>query len=118
MKGRNDYMKLKEEFISHNTDKESLLVAAGGAGFTGIVKGNKTLGAILDLLREDRSREEIVKAMHERFEAPEGVIEKDVDKAIANLQKIGALIQNRKETLGFGEYKRLKKRDRSKTNFC
>ena len=46
-------MKLKEEFISHNTDKESLLGAAGGAGFTGIVKGNKTLGAILDFLKKD-----------------------------------------------------------------
>ena len=32
-----------------------------------------------------------MKAMRERFEAPDGVIEKDVDKAIANLEKIGAL---------------------------
>ena len=84
-------MKLKDEFITHNTDTESLLVAAGGSDFVGIVKGNKTLGVILELLKEDRSREEIIGAMRERFDAPEGVIEKDVDKAISELTKIGAI---------------------------
>ena len=84
-------MKLKDEFISHNTEKESLLVAAGGASFTGLVKGNKTFGIIVDLLREDRSKEEIVSAMIKRFDAPEEVIERDVEKAVYELDKIGAL---------------------------
>lgn len=84
-------MKLKKEFITHNSGKESLLVPAGGAGFAGLVKGNKTLGVILGLLSEDRTRDEIIAALKDRFDAPEGVIEKDVDRAISELEKIGAL---------------------------
>ncbi len=84
-------MKLKKDFISHNTDTETLLVAAGGAEFTGIVRGNKTFGTILELLKKDRSRDEIVKAMRTKYDAPEGAIEKDVDRAIRELRKIGAL---------------------------
>ena len=56
-------MKLKKEFIAHDTGSESLLVPAGGAGFSGLVKGNKTLGVILDLLKEDTTETEIIAAM-------------------------------------------------------
>ncbi|MBQ1362597.1 MAG: hypothetical protein IIY43_06055 [Oscillospiraceae bacterium] len=38
-------MKLKKEFIIHHTEDESLFVPASGAGFAGLVKGNKTFGA-------------------------------------------------------------------------
>ena len=34
-------MKLKKEFITHITEGESLLVPAGGAGFSGLVRGNR-----------------------------------------------------------------------------
>ena len=44
-------MKLRKEFITHDTGDESLLVPTGAAGFAGLVKGNKTLGAILELLK-------------------------------------------------------------------
>ena len=84
-------MKLKKEFIPHDTKNESLLVPTGGAGFAGLVKGNKTLGAILALLKEDTTEEEIVAAMKARFDAPEEVIEKDVKKVLAELRRIGAL---------------------------
>lgn len=84
-------MRLKREFISHNTDKESLLVPAGGTAFAGIVKGNKTFGVILDLLKEDTTREEMITALKDRFDAPEGMIEQDVDRAISELEKIGAI---------------------------
>jgi hypothetical protein len=55
------------------------------------VRGNKTLGAILALLKEDTTEEAIVAAMKERFDAPEDVIARDVKKALAELRKIGAL---------------------------
>ena len=38
-------MKLRKEFIAHDTGGESLLVPAGGAGFSGLVRGNKTFGS-------------------------------------------------------------------------
>ena len=84
-------MKLKKEFITHNTDSESLLVPAGGAGFAGLVRGNHTLGEILKLLKTDTTEEQIVSALKARFDAPEGAVEKDVAKVIAELRKIGAL---------------------------
>ena len=84
-------MNLKKEFIAHDTGSESLLVPAGGAGFSGLVKGNKTLGAILNLLRQDTTEADIVAAMKERFDAPEEVIARDVKKALSELRKIGAL---------------------------
>lgn len=84
-------MKLKKGFITHDTGSESLLVPMGGAGWSGVVKGNKTLGAILDLLKEDTSEAVIIDAMKQRFDAPEGVITRDVKKALSELRKIGAL---------------------------
>ena len=84
-------MKLKKEFITHDTGTESILVPTGKAGFAGLVKGNKTLGAILELLRQDTTEADIVAAMKERFDAPEEIIARDVKKALSELRKIGAI---------------------------
>lgn len=84
-------MKLRNEFITHNTDSESLLVPTGTAGFSGLVKGNKTLGVILDLLKDDTTEADIISAMKARFNAPEDIIARDVNKAISELRKIGAI---------------------------
>ena len=56
-------MKLKKEFLSHNSDGEVYLIPAIGAGFSGMVKGNKTLGVILDLLSDDTTEEAIAAAV-------------------------------------------------------
>ena len=84
-------MKLRKEFIAHDTKDESLLVPAGGAGFSGLVKGNATFGAIVSLLKDDISREEIIAAMLSRFDAGEEVIAADVDKVLSALRQIGAI---------------------------
>lgn len=84
-------MKLKKEFIPYDTGSEIMLVPTGTAGFSGLVKGNRTFGAILELLKNDRSEEEIIAAMKERFDAPEEIIARDVKKALTELNGIGAL---------------------------
>ena len=84
-------MKLKKEFIVHDTGAESLLVPTGNANFAGLVRGNKTLGTILELLKKERTEEEIVSEMCKRYDAPEDVIKADVKKAIAELRRIGAI---------------------------
>jgi len=84
-------MKLKKEFIAHITGEEAILVPSGKAKFSGVVRGNKTLGAILELLKDEISGEELLQAMKARFEAPEGIIERDLEKALAELRSIGAL---------------------------
>ena len=84
-------MKLNKEFLLHNIGEETVLVPTGKADFSGIVRGNKTLGAVLQLLKTDTTEQEIVKAMCEQFDAPQSVIEKDVRRVIEELTGIGAL---------------------------
>lgn len=84
-------MKLNSKFITHDTGSECLLVPTGGSGFSGLVRGNGTLGAILGLLRRETTEAEIVAAMCRRFDAPEDVIAGDVRRALAELRGIGAL---------------------------
>ncbi len=84
-------MKLKKEFLLHNTGEEAVLVPTGKAGFSGVVRGNKTLGAVLELLGKETTEAEIVAALKDRFDAPEGAIERDTAKVLAELRKVGAL---------------------------
>ena len=84
-------MKLNKEYLLHNTGSESILVPTGAAVFSGVVRGNKTLGAVLELLKTETTAAEIIAELKARFDAPEGVIETDVAKALTELRKIGAL---------------------------
>ena len=84
-------MHLKREYIARTSGNETLLVPAGGTGFAGMVRGNRTLGVILELLRQDTTEEEIVAAMKKRFDAAEERIAADVKKALSELRKIGAI---------------------------
>lgn len=84
-------MKLNKEFLIHNMDGESILVPTGVAGFSGLVRGNVTLGTVLALLKRDTTEAEIVETMKAGFDAPEGMIEADVRKVLEELRNIGAL---------------------------
>ena len=84
-------MKLNKEFLLHNTGSESILVPSGSAGFSGVVRGNKTLGAVLELLKEETTETEMISVLETRFDAPDGAVEKDVAKVLAELRRIGAL---------------------------
>lgn len=84
-------MKLKKGFIRYARKGEFMLVPTAEANFKGLVQGNKTLGAILELLKEDTTQGEIISAMKEKYDAPDGTIEQDVNRAVAELRKIGAL---------------------------
>ena len=84
-------MKLNKDFILHIADGETVLVPTGKAKFSGVVRGNKTLGAVLELLRDETTEVKIVAAMKARFDAPEEIISRDVKKALEGLRKIGAI---------------------------
>ena len=84
-------MKLNKEFLLRNTGSESILVPSGSAGFSGVVRGNKTLGAVLELLKEETTETEMISVLKTRFDAPDGAVEKDVAKVLAELRLIGAL---------------------------
>ena len=84
-------MKLKDEFITHNSDDESMLIPTADAKFSGIVRGNKTMGKIIDLLKEDTTEDEIVGKLFYIYDIPEETVRKDVKTVIENLTNIGAL---------------------------
>lgn len=84
-------MKLKKEFISQNFGEESLLVPTGAAKFSGLVKGNRTLGVILEYLKKETSEDEIVVSLKERYDAAEDVLRRDVTRVLNELRNIGAL---------------------------
>ena len=83
-------MKLKKEFITHTSGDEQLMISAGGS-FNGMVRSNKTAAFIIDLLKEDTTKEEIVDKMLEVYDAEREVIAADVDKVIDALLSIGAI---------------------------
>lgn len=84
-------MKLKNTFITHMSDDTQILIDAGGTNFVGLVRSNKTAAFIVDSLMKETTREAIIAAMRAKYEAPEGVIESDVDKILGKLRSIGAI---------------------------
>ena len=83
-------MKLKKEFITHMSGEEQLMISAGGS-FNGMVRSNKTAAFIIDLLKEETSKEKIVATMLDTYDASEEIISADVEKVIEALRSIGAL---------------------------
>ena len=84
-------MKLKQSFITYDTDDRSMLVPTGEADFAGLVQGNHTLSAILSLLKTETTEAQLVAAMCARFNAPEEQIRNDVLRALETLRSVGAL---------------------------
>ena len=87
-------MRLREEFLSHISGEEAFLVPAGKLEFRGLIKGNETLGEVIKFLKTDTTEEKIVMALREKYDAPAGVIEFDVKKAVEILRSVGAIIDN------------------------
>lgn len=84
-------MKLSNQFIMHKIKDSTVLIPSGNTSFSGVVKGNATFDVILEHLKTDTTREQIIAAMKERYDAPEEKITVDVDRALSELQRIGAL---------------------------
>ena len=84
-------MKIKDTFLVHEAGNETMLVPTGGASFSGVVRGNQTLGAILGLLKAETTEEEIVSELCKRYEVTRDVVERDVKQALETLRRIDAL---------------------------
>ena len=84
-------MILKNEFLLHCAGSETVLVPTGAAEFSGIVRGNDTLGVMLEQLRDGATEEELIACFKARYDAPEEVISADIRSALDKLREIGAL---------------------------
>ncbi|MBQ9142743.1 MAG: PqqD family protein [Lachnospiraceae bacterium] len=86
-------MRLREEFITHETNGEHIMVTAGNAGFNGLVRSNGTAGFIVECLKTEVTREEIISRMLQKYDAPLEVVTKDVDNILEQLKSIGAIYE-------------------------
>ena len=84
-------MKLKSSFITHDIDGKQVMIDIDRNGFSGMVRSNSTAAYIVDQLKNETSRDEILDKMSERYEAPRDVMGRDLDDILAQLRKIGAL---------------------------
>ena len=85
-------MKLKEGFVTQEIGGRQVMVAVNGEAFNGMVRSNETAGYIVSLLKNDTTKEEIVKTMLKEFDASEEQVSKDVDMVITKLREIGAIL--------------------------
>lgn len=86
-------MKLKEGFITHETGEEQIMVGTGEVRFAGLVRSNKTAAFIIDCLKVETTREEIVSKMADRYDASREVIAADVQHILEQLDSIGAIVE-------------------------
>ncbi|HCO88104.1 MAG TPA: hypothetical protein DIT80_07935 [Lachnospiraceae bacterium] len=66
-------MKLKDTFITHENDGEHILIDVTSS-FVGLVRSNKTAAFIVECLKTDTTKEQIVEAMYEKYDAPKDVL--------------------------------------------
>lgn len=83
-------MKLKDTYITHESDGEQILLDTSSS-FAGLIRNNKTAAFIVECLKDDTTQEKIVEAMFEKYDAPKDVLAKDVSDVIEKLRKVGAL---------------------------
>lgn len=84
-------MKLKEGFLTYETEEEQIMVAAGNVRFAGLVRSNKTAAFIVDCLKTETTKAAIVEAMAAKYDAPKAVIDGDVEHILSQMRGIGAL---------------------------
>lgn len=84
-------MKLNKAFITHDDGDQKLLVSTGASKFSGLVRSNETAGFIIGCLEKDTTEAEIVEKMQKKYDGPKDAMERDVQKVIAQLRKIGAI---------------------------
>ncbi|MGN0574811.1 MAG: PqqD family protein [Ruminococcus sp.] len=83
-------MKLKESFVTHKNKDDYMMIDASGE-FAGLIHSNATTAFIVDCLRTETTREEIVQKILVKYDADETDVAGDVDKIINALKSIGAV---------------------------
>ena len=68
-----------------------MMVDIDRGGFAGLVRSNATAAYIIDQLKSETSRDEILNKMAERYDAPRDVMGRDLDGILNRLKGIGAL---------------------------
>ena len=84
-------MKLKDSFLTHNTDGEQILISTDTKQFSGLVRSNRTAAEIVDCLKNETSKDAIVEKLLDEYDVERERVEADVEKILQTLKSIGAL---------------------------
>lgn len=84
-------MKLRDEFVTQESDGEQIMVATGNMKFSGLVRSNETAAFIVDCLKFETTMENIVEKMFIKYDVDKTILFKDVEKIIEDLRNIGAI---------------------------
>ena len=84
-------MKLKSDFITQQIDDTLYLVPVGTEEFRGIVKNNKTAAFVINCLKEETTKEAILDAMLNKYDASKDELSTGMNKVLDTLRQIGAL---------------------------
>ncbi len=86
-------MKLKDDIVLGNIDGNNFAIATGKLSkkLRGIINNNETAAYIFQLLKTEQDENSIVKAMCEKYDAPEDVIRRDVREVIEKIENLGIL---------------------------
>ena len=86
-------MKLKKEVVLGNIDGNDFAIATGKLSkkVHGLMNNNKTAAYVFELLQKEQTRESIVDAMCEKYDAPREVIAADVKELLEKLDELGIL---------------------------
>jgi hypothetical protein len=86
-------MKLKKGFITHTIQGTQVMVAAGSAAstFSGLVRSNETAAFIVDCLKNETTKDDIVKKLTDTYEVDSTTAQNDVGAILSQLEQIGAI---------------------------
>ena len=84
-------MKLNTKFITHEMSGQHIMVSTDTDKFSGLVRSNRTAADIVECLKVETTKEQIVNYMIEKYDVTEEQISVDVERILGILRKIGAL---------------------------
>ena len=86
-------MKLKKGFCTQTISDGQVMVPTADADtdFRGIVRSNETAAFVVDRLKNETTKEEILDALKQEYDGDETIMERDLSAVLEKLRGIGAL---------------------------
>lgn len=84
-------MKLKKTFFNYDLGKNHFVGSVDRKEFAGLVRSNDSAAFIINCLKKDITREELLTKLQEKYDASEQQLNAGVDIVLDNLRQINAL---------------------------
>lgn len=88
-------MRLNQNFITYDMAGELLIIPCGEASdkVNGFIRCNETSGFIVECLKEETTREEIIEKMSKTYKGDYETFSTNLDGILDQLRSLGALIE-------------------------